>query len=82
MSVEVENTFVKEVTEEQAIKSVLAAYDSVTLIKELRAKPELDADETAAVERNLEHIRIMLAKEWFVSALNSAQKTELEALVK
>lgn len=77
-----ETKIVEEVTAEQAARSVLAAYDSVDLIKELRAKPELDADETAAVERNLEHIRIMLAKEWFANALNSAQKTELEALVK
>lgn len=82
MSVEVENKFVEEVTEGQAARSVLATYDSVDLIKELKAKPELTEEETATVERNLEHIRIMLAKEWFVNALNSAQKTELEALVK
>jgi len=77
-----ETKIVEEVTEGQAARSVLAAYDSVALINELKAKPELTEDETAAIERNVEHLKIMLAKEWFVNALNSAQKTELEALTK
>ena len=77
-----ETKIVEEVTEGQAARSVLAAYDSVTLINELKAKPELTEEETATIERNVEHLKIMLAKEWFVNALNSAQKTELEALTK
>ena len=77
----VENKFVEEVTAEQAARSVLAAYDSVALIAELKAKPELTEEETAAIERNVEHLKIMLAKEWFVEELTPAQKTELEALV-
>lgn len=81
MSVE-ETKFVEEVTAEQAARSVLAAYDSVALINELKAKPELEADETAAIERNVEHIRIMLAKEWFAEALTAEQKTELEEISK
>ena len=76
-----ETKFVEEVTEGQAAKSVLAAYDSVTLIAELKAKPELTEEETATLTRNVEHIKIMLSKEWFVKALNPAQKTELEVLV-
>ena len=76
-----ETKFVEEVTAEQAARSVLAAYDSVALINELKAKPELTEEETAAIERNEEHLRIMLAKEWFVEELTPAQKTELEALV-
>jgi hypothetical protein len=79
MSVE---QFKEEVTAGQAAKSVLAAYDSVALINELKAKSELTEDETATIVRNEEHLRIMLAKEWFANALNSAQKTELEALTK
>ena len=78
MSVE---QFKEEVTAEQAARSVLAAYDSVALIAELKAKPELTEEETAAIERNKEQLRIMLAKEWFVEELTPAQKTELESLV-
>jgi len=78
MSVE---QFKEEVTAEQAAQSVLAAYDSVALINELNAKLELSEEETAAIGRNEEHLRIMLAKEWFAEALTAEQKTELEGLV-
>ena len=78
MSVE---QFKEEVTVEQAAKSVLAAYDSVNLIAELRAKAELSEEETETVTRNVEHIAIMLGKEWFVAALTAEQKTELEGLI-
>ena len=72
--------FKEEVTAEQAAKSVLAAYDSVNLIAELKAKAELSEEETATVARNVEHIAIMLGKEWFAAALTAEQKTELEAI--
>ena len=77
MSVE---QFKEEVTAEQAAKSVLAAYDSVNLIAELKRKGTLSEEETATVTRNVEHIAIMLGKEWFATALTPAQKTELEAI--
>ena len=77
MSVE---QFKEEVTAEQAARSVLAAYDSVNLIAELRAKTELSEEETATVKRNVDHIAIMLGKEWFAAALTPAQKSELEAI--
>jgi len=77
MSVE---QFKEEVTAEQAAKSVLAAYDSVNLIAELKAKAELSEEETATIARNVEHIAIMLGKEWFATALTAEQKTELEAI--
>lgn len=72
---------VEELTEEQIAKSVSAAYDSVNLINELKAKTELTEDENATIDRNVEHLRIMLAKEWFANALTAEQKSELEALV-
>ena len=77
MSVE---QFKEKVTAEQAAKSVLAAYDSVNLIAELKRKGTLSEEETATVTRNVEHIAIMLGKEWFVEELTPAQKTELEAI--
>ena len=77
MSVE---QFKEKVTAEQAAKSVLAAYDSVNLIAELKAKAKLSEEETITVKRNVDHIAIMLGKEWFAPALTPAQKTELEAI--
>jgi len=77
MSVE---QFKEEVTVEQAAKSVLAAYDSVKLIAELKRKRTLSEEETATVKRNVDHIAIMLGKEWFANALTPAQKSELEAI--
>ena len=77
MSVE---QFKEKVTAEQAAKSVLAAYDSVNLIAELKAKAKLSEEETITVKRNVDHIAIMLGKEWFATALTPVQKTELEAI--
>lgn len=76
----VENKFVEEITAEQAAKSVLAAYDSVKLIAELKRKRILSEEETAIVKRNVDHIAIMLGKQWFTAALTAQQKTELEAI--
>ena len=67
-------------TPEEVVKSVSAAYDSVNLINELKAKETLTEDETAALARNEEHIRIMMGFEWFVAGLTDLQVTELQAI--
>jgi hypothetical protein len=67
-------------TPEEVAKSVSAAYDSVALIAELKAKATLTEEETATLTRNEEHVRIMMAKEWFVAGLTDAQVTELQAI--
>ncbi len=67
-------------TPEQVAKSVSAAYDSVALIAELKAKAILTEDETATLTRNEEHVRIMMGKEWFVGGLTDLQVTELQAI--
>jgi hypothetical protein len=69
-----------ELTTEQIAKSISAAYDSVALIAELNAKETLTEEETATVTRNVEHIRIMMGKEWFVGGLTKKQITELQAI--
>jgi hypothetical protein len=69
-----------ELTAEQIAKSISAAYDSVALIAELNAKETLTEEETATVTRNVEHIRIMMGKEWFVGGLTKKQITELQAI--
>ena len=66
-----------ELTAEDIAQSVSAAYDSVALLAELNAKETLTEEETAAVTRNVEHIRIMMGKEWFVGGLTDQQITEL-----
>jgi len=69
-----------ELTPEQVAKSVLAAYDSVALITELKAKETLTEEEADTLKRNKEHIKIMLAKDYFVAALTKKQNTELSKI--
>lgn len=69
-----------EMTPEQVAKSVSAAYDSVNLINELKAKETLTEEETETLTRNEEHIRIMMGKVWFVAGLTDEQITELQAI--
>lgn len=66
-------------TPEQVAKSVLAAYDSVNLIDALRLKtPPLSTEETDRLNRNIEHLKIMIAKDWFFAALTPEQKTKIQ----
>jgi hypothetical protein len=69
-----------EYTQEQIEKSISAAYDSVNLIAELKAKESLTEEEVDRLDRNKKHIGIMLTKEWFVNALTAKQKKELNAI--
>jgi hypothetical protein len=69
-----------ELTKEQVKQSVSAAYDSVALLAELNAKETLTEEETETVTRNVEHIRIMMGKEWFVGGLTKKQVTVLQAI--
>lgn len=72
----------EDFTKEQIEKSILAAYDSVKLIEDLKAKESLTEQEADTVKRNVEHIGIMLGKDWFAEGLTAAQKLELEAIGK
>jgi hypothetical protein len=67
-------------TPEELSKHISIAYDSVTLIAELKAKESLTEEETETLSRNVQHIHIMLAKTWFTEGLTPEQKTELEAI--
>ena len=44
-----------------------AALDSVTLITDLMALDSRDDDQTATVARNVEHLQIMVAKDYWTS---------------
>jgi hypothetical protein len=67
-------------TSEQVAKSVSAAYDSVAIVNELNGKMDITEEELATLDRNVEHIRIMMGKEWFVAGLTKKQIKELKAI--
>ena len=54
-----------EITTEEIAKNYASALDSVNLIKELRAKETLTEDEEKTIQRNVEHLEIMLAKNYW-----------------
>jgi hypothetical protein len=56
-----------EITIEQIAKNYASALDSVNLIKELKAKETLTEDEEKTIQRNLEHLEIMLAKDYWTN---------------
>lgn len=56
-----------EITTEQIAKNYVSALDSVNLIKELRAKETLTEDEEKTIQRNVEHLEIMLAKDYWTN---------------
>lgn len=54
-------------TAEQIAKHYSAALDSVTLITELMALSSRDAEQTDTVARNVEHLEIMVAKDYWTT---------------
>jgi hypothetical protein len=56
-----------EITTEQIAKNYAAALDSVNLVNELKAKESLTEDEEKTIQRNLEHLEIMLAKDYWTN---------------
>jgi valyl-tRNA synthetase len=72
----------EELTKEQIEKSVLASYDSVNLINELNSKESKTEEDLEIIDKNKEHIKIMLSKDWFVKVLTADQKEELQATSK
>ncbi len=77
MTDEIATTDVK--TEEEIAQHYSAMQDSVSLINEMRTNPPEDmTDEEVAdtISRNVEHLEIMVAKEWWgdedMTAANAA----------
>jgi hypothetical protein len=69
----------EEQTPEQVQRSISAAFDSVNLINQLNAQPSLTEEEQDRVNRNVEHLRIMLAKEWFSEGLTEQQRIDIDS---
>lgn len=59
--------------------SISAAFDSVNLINELKAKISLTEEEQDRLDRNKQHLEIMLAKDWFATSLTEQQRTDIDA---
>ena len=61
-------------------KSIKAAFDSVALINRLIIET-VDDKKKANVERNVGHLKLMLTKEFFTTALTTEQRVELETCI-
>lgn len=68
-----------EMTEDQITKSVSAAFDSISLINDLKTKSSLTEEEQDRLDRNKQHLTIMLGKDWFSNALTTQQKSDIDA---
>ena len=56
-----------ELTAEQIAQHYSAALDSVDLINELMALESRDEEETATIDRNVEHLELMVAKDYWTT---------------
>ena len=56
-----------EITIEEIAKNYAAALDSVNLVNELKAKETLTEEDEQTIQRNLEHLEIMLAKDYWTN---------------
>lgn len=59
-------------TTEEIQRHYDAALDSVTVINDLMALDSRDDDQTANVARNVEHLQIMVAKDYWTDAQDLA----------
>lgn len=71
----------EELTQEQIEKSISAAFDSVNLIEELNLLETLTEEETDRKTRNIQHLEIMMEKEWFSSNLTSEQTSQINSVI-
>ena len=68
-------------TQEQINQCINAAFDSVSLINDLNKILQFTDEELASKNRNIDHLKTMMSKEWFVAALTSEQKVEIENII-
>jgi hypothetical protein len=61
-------------------QSINAAYDSVNLVNQLITE-ELNQEKKSTIKRNVEHLEIMLGKDFFVEGLTPTQKVEIETCI-
>jgi len=66
-------------TEAEIAQNYKAALDSVTLITELMALDSRDEEQTASVARNVEHLELMVAKDYWTTEDLSPFNTAITA---
>jgi hypothetical protein len=67
-------------TEEQVKNSINATFDSVNLINSITSEP-FDVKKEKTVKSNIEHLSLMLSKDWFAAGLTKEQKSQIEACI-
>jgi hypothetical protein len=71
----------ENLTQDQIVQSISAAFDSVNLINQINNQEEKSQDDLDTLDRNVKHLRIMMAMEWFYNALTEEQKEEILSLL-
>lgn len=71
----------EDLTPEYVQLSISNTYDSVVLINTLKVKTDITEQELDIINKNKQHISIMLNKTWFAEGLTPGQKTELEDII-
>jgi len=67
-------------TEEQVNRTIKSSFDSVNLINNIVAK-KFDLTKVSIIKNNVEHLKLMLSKDWFSEALTQQQKTDIDSCI-
>ena len=73
-------------TQQEIDRAVSAAFDSVNLVNQIMLEwppmgDPMPDDVSARLSRNVEHLTLMMTKEWFDQALTAEQRAEIQALI-
>ena len=67
-------------TPEQVQQHINAAFDSVNLINDEITK-EVTDNRKDTVKRNVQHLELMIAKDWFEAGCTAQQVTDINACI-
>jgi hypothetical protein len=67
-------------TPEQITKHISAAFDSVNLINN-EITQEVTDNRKDNVKRNVEHLKLMIGKDWFAAGCTTQQVTDINACI-
>lgn len=67
-------------TTDQIEKMINASFDSVNLIEKLNALQSLNEEESDIKKRNIEHLQLMMKKDWFINNLSKEQKENINKI--
>jgi hypothetical protein len=70
----------KELSTQYPQQSISAAFDSVNLINNTILEIVNDNNKSTVI-RNVQHLEIMLLKEWFLEALTQQQLTDINSCI-